>query len=148
MAVNLKSSEGKIVEFSESLVKLSEFLQEKIKEKSPIIDLPQNVLLKVKEYLENIDEAKKTQIPKTLEKPILKENVGEWNAQFIDVNDFEIVFNLINAGLIFKLDHLHDLACAKIAQFMKDNSPEEVQKEFTIECQITSEEAKELGLGE
>jgi hypothetical protein len=148
MSVIIKTSDAKNVEFSEELVKLSEFLQEKKKECSPVIDFPENVLIKVKEYLENIDEAKKTAIPKTLEKPTLKENVGEWNGTFIDINDFEIVFNLINAGLIFKLDHLHDLACAKIAQFMKDNSPDDVQKEFTIECQITSEEAKELGLGE
>jgi hypothetical protein len=148
MSVILKSSDSQSVEFGEDLVKLSEFLQEKSKDKSAVIDFPQNVLVKVKEYLENIEEAKKVPIPKTLEKSTLKENVGEWNANYIDIRNFEIVFNLINAGLIFKLDHLHDLACAKVAQFMKDNSPEEVQKEFTIECQITSEEAKELGLGE
>jgi hypothetical protein len=148
MSVVLKSSDGRNVEFDENLVKLSEFLQEKIKENNPSIDFPESVLVKVKEYLENIDEAKKTQIPKLLEKLTLKDNVGEWNANFIDVKDFEIVFNLINAGLIFKLEHLHDLACAKIAHFMKENTPEDVQKEFTIECQITSEEAKDLGLGE
>jgi hypothetical protein len=44
------------------------------------------------------------------------------------------------------LDHLHDLACSKIAAFMKGKTPEEVNKEFTIECQLTQEEAKELGL--
>ena len=29
---------------------------------------------------------------------------------------------------------------------MKGKSPDEVNKEFTIECQLTQEEAKELGL--
>jgi hypothetical protein len=44
------------------------------------------------------------------------------------------------------LEHLHDLACIKIAAFMKDKAPDEINKEFTFECQLTPEEAKELGL--
>ena len=59
---------------------------------------------------------------------------------------FEQTFHLINAGLLLELDHLHDLACAKVAAFMKGKSPEDVNKEFTIECQLTQEEAKQLGL--
>ena len=31
---------------------------------------------------------------------------------------------------------------------MKGKSPEEVNKEFTIECQLTQDEAKELGRDE
>lgn len=58
-------------------------------------------------------------------------------------------FHLINAGVLLELEHyLHDLACARIAAFMKGKSPEEVNKEFTIECQLTQDEAKELGLDE
>ena len=59
---------------------------------------------------------------------------------------FEQTFHLINAGLLLELDHLHDLACAKSAAFMKGKSPEDVNKEFTIECQLTQEEAKQFGL--
>ena len=52
-------------------------------------------------------------------------------------------------GVLLELEHyLHDLACARIAAFMKGKSPEEVNKEFTIECQLTQDEAKELGLDE
>ena len=29
---------------------------------------------------------------------------------------------------------------------MKDKAPDEISKEFTFECQLTPEEAKELGL--
>ena len=54
--------------------------------------------------------------------------------------------------MLLELEHyLHDLACARIAAFMKGKSPEEVNKvnkEFTIECQLTQDEAKELGRDE
>ena len=76
----------------------------------------------------------------------LKKEVSPWDFKFIGPLSFEQTFHLINAGLLLELDHLHDLACAKIAAFMKGKSPEDVNKEFTIECQLTQEEAKQLGL--
>jgi hypothetical protein len=53
---------------------------------------------------------------------------------------------LINAALLFELVHLHDLACAKIASFMRGKTIEDINKEFTIECQLTAEDAKAIGL--
>ena len=53
---------------------------------------------------------------------------------------------MINAGLLLELNHLYDLACFKIAAFMKGKTPEEITQEFTIECQLTQDEAKPLGL--
>ena len=76
----------------------------------------------------------------------LKKEVSDWDYKFINPLTYEQTFHLINAGLLLELEHLHDLACAKIAAFMKDKTPEEVNKEFTIECQLTQEEAKQLGL--
>ena len=76
----------------------------------------------------------------------LKKDIKEWDYQFVGPLTYEQTFHLINAGLLLELDHLHDLACAKIAAFMKGKSPEDVNKEFTIECQLTQEEAKQLGL--
>ena len=36
-------------------------------------------------------------------------------------------------GNLLQLTHLYELACTKIAAFMKGKSPEEVNKEFTID---------------
>ena len=41
---------------------------------------------------------------------------------------------------------MHDLACEKIATFMKGKSPEDVNKEFIIEFQLTQKEAKQWDL--
>ena len=86
------------------------------------------------------------QIPDVLSSNDLKKEVSDWDYKFVGPLTYEQTFHLINAGLLLELDHLHDLACAKIAAFMKGKSPEDVNKEFTIECQLTQEEAKQLGL--
>ena len=104
------------------------------------------VLEKVQEYLQNYNKLIQNDIPQVLEKT-LTEEVGPENAKFIEnIHDWEVIFNLINCALILELTHLHDLACARVANFMKNKSPEDAQKEFTIECQLTAEEAKDLGL--
>ena len=76
----------------------------------------------------------------------MKSQLSNFDYKFISPPSFETTFYLINAGLLFELEHLHDLACIKIAAFMKDKAPDEINKEFTFECQLTPEEAKELGL--
>ena len=85
-------------------------------------------------------------LPETLKGNDLKAEIGEWDFNFIDKISYENTFHLINAGAFLNLDHLYNLACEKIAAFMKGKSPEEVNKEFTIECQLTPEQAKMLGL--
>ena len=113
---------------------------------------------KVKEdkiQIENKEKSKKEENAKELEElrakfgrdqDEYKNEVSQWDYKFIGPLSYEQTFHLINAGLLLELDHLHDLACAKIAAFMKGKSPEDVNKEFTIECQLTQEEAKQLGL--
>ena len=85
-------------------------------------------------------------LPEVLKSNDLKAEIGEWDFSFINPIPFENCFHLINAGSFLGLNHLYELACSKIAAFMKGKSPDEVNKEFTIECQLTQEEAKELGL--
>ena len=84
--------------------------------------------------------------PEVLTSNDLSKQIEQWDCDFIMKVSYEIAFHLINAGVLLELEHLHDLACARIAAFMKGKSPEEVNKEFTIECQLTQDEAKELGL--
>ena len=77
---------------------------------------------------------------------LLKAEITEGDFSFIDPISYENCFHLINAGNYLELNHLFDLACAKIAAFMKGKNPEEVSEEFTFECQLTPDEAKQLGL--
>ena len=87
-------------------------------------------------------------MPTALNSPELKTQLSTFDYKFISPCSYENTFSLINAALLLNLDHLHDLACIKIAAFMRDKAPDEINKEFTFECQLTPEEVKELGLEE
>ena len=149
MSIKLKSNDNQEFEISKEACNVSRYLQNKVKEGNNEIELEDikgEILKLVVDYLNHYSNNEIPKIPEVLQTNDLKKEVTEWDYKFIGPLSFEQTFHLINAGLLLELDHLHDLACAKIAAFMKGKSPEDVNKEFTIECQLTQEEAKQLGL--
>ena len=109
-------------------------------------DIKGEVLEKVVEYLKYYADKDFPTLPESLNSSDLKTELTEGDFSFIDPISYENCFRLINAGNYLELNHLFDLACAKIAAFMKGKNPEQVSEEFTIECQLTPEEAKKLGM--
>ena len=148
MSVTLKSKDGKEFKLSQEAINLSKFLTEKTKDKKELVldDINGETLALVVDYLEHYSKNELSKLPSELKSTDLKSQLSNFDYKFISPPSFETTFYLINAGLLFGLDHLHDLACIKIAAFMKDKAPDEINKEFTFECQLTPEEAKELGL--
>ena len=149
MSITLKSNDGQEFKINEEACALSRFLQNQIqggKNEIEVEDIKGEILKLVVDYLNYYKDNEIPKIPDVLQSDDLKKEVSQWDFNFVGPLSYEQTFHLINAGLLLELDHLHDLACAKIAAFMKGKSPEEVNKEFTIECQLTQEEAKQLGL--
>ena len=149
MSITLKSNDNKTFSLPENACKKSAYLQKLIKEgKSPIAldEIKGEVLEKVVEYLKYYSDKDFPKLPEVLKGNDLKSEIGEWDFNFINPISYENCFHLINAGSLLELNHLYELACSKIAAFMKGKTPDEVNKEFTIECQLTQEEAQELGL--
>ena len=149
MSVTLKSNDGQEFKISEEACSLSRFLKTQIqngKNEIEVEDIKGEILKLVVDYLNYYSKNEIPKIPDVLSSNDLKKEVSDWDYKFVGPLSYEQTFHLINAGLLLELDHLHDLACAKIAAFMKGKSPEDVNKEFTIECQLTQEEAKQLGL--
>ena len=149
MSVTLKSNDGQEFKISEEACSLSRFLKTQIqngKNEIEVEDIKGEILKLVVDYLNFYSKNEIPKIPDVLQSNDLKKEVSDWDYRFVGPLSYENTFHLINAGLLLELDHLHDLACAKIAAFMKGKSPEDVNKEFTIECQLTQEEAKQLGL--
>ena len=149
MSITLKSNDNKTFSLPENACKKSAYLDKLIKEgKSQIVldEIKGEVLEKVVEYLKYYADKDFPTLPEVLKSNDLKSEVGDWDFSFINPISYENCFHLINAGNLLELHHLYELACSKIAAFMKGKSPEEVNQEFTIECQLTQEEAKELGL--
>ena len=149
MSITLLSNDNQSSKISPEACAKSKYLQTQIdngKNEIELEDIKGEPLEYVVQYLEHYKDSDPKPIPETLSGNDLSKDVDKWDFDFIDNVSYENAFHLINAGVILELDHLHDLACAKIAAFMKGKTPEEVNKEFTIECQLTQEEAKELGL--
>jgi S-phase kinase-associated protein 1 len=149
MSITLKSNDGQEFKITEESCSLSRFLRNQIqngKKEIEVEDIKGEILKLVVDYLNYYSKNEIPKIPDVLSSNDLKKEVSDWDYRFVGPLSYEQTFHLINAGLLLELDHLHDLACAKIAAFMKGKSPEDVNKEFTIECQLTQEEAKQLGL--
>ena len=148
MSTTLKSKDGKEFKLSQDAINLSKFLKEKTKDKKELVldDINGETLALVVDYLEHYSKNKLSELPSELKSTDLKSQLSNFDYKFISPPSFETTFYLINAGLLLELEHLHDLACIKIAAFMKDKAPDEINKEFTFECQLTPEETKELGL--
>ena len=148
MSHTIQTLGGEQVKISEDLLNLSNYLKSRSKENPISVELSHAVFLKVEEFLNLLKNNGSTNIPEPLpEKQKFREIFkSECYPDFIEPLEFEMVFELINAGALLELELLHDLSCAKIAYFMKGKSPDEVNQHFTIECQLTNDEAKELGL--
>ena len=149
MPIILKSTGDDNIEVSEEGCKKSGYLQRLIEGGKTTINLEEikpDLLKKIGDYLNYYADKEFPTFPEELKSNNLKAEIDEWDFDFIDPISYENCFHLINAGLLLELNHLYELACAKIAAFMKGKSPEEVNEEFTIECQLTNEEAKKLGL--
>ena len=149
MSIILQSSDEKSFEVKEEAAKKSAYIQGLIEEGKTTIhldDITSDILEKIVEYLNYYSDKDFPTLPQTLVSNDLKAQIDEWDFAFIDPISYENCFHLINAGLELNLNHLYELACAKIAAFMKGKTTEEVSKEFIIECQLTQEEGKLLGL--
>ena len=149
MVIKLKSNDGKEFEISEEGCKKSNYLQKLIdsgKTEIKLKEIKGEVLEKVIEYLNYYADKDFPSLPEILKTNDFKSEINEWDFSFIDPISYENTFHLINAGAELEVDHLYNLACLKIAAFMKGKSPKEVNEEFTIECQLTPEQAKMLGL--
>lgn len=134
--------------FEKEVLKKSPYLLDK-SANNDNINLPEvnsDTLQIVYKYLDYYKDKTETKIPEILANSDLKSQISHFDFELVECLPFDDTFHLINAAALLQLDHLHDLACAKIAAFMKDKTVEDVNKHFTFECQLTTDEAKELGL--
>ena len=149
MSITLTSQDDKSFQISEDAYKKCPYIKGIVDSGKTTItfdDIKGEVLEKVVEYLNYYADKDFPELPVPLKSNDLKSELTEGDFNFIDPISYENCFRLINAGNLLQLNHLFDLACAKIAAFMKGKNMEQVGEEFTIECQLTPDEAKQLGI--
>ena len=149
MSVTLKSSDGRSYVISGEACKLSRYLQNYVysgEKEIALEDVRGDVLKALAEYLQFYADKEFPPIPELVSGNDMSKLLTPFDLRFINTLSYEQAFHLINVSNTLDLEHLHDLVCFKIAAFIKGKTPEEVNKEFIIECQLTQEEAKQLGL--
>jgi S-phase kinase-associated protein 1 len=107
----------------------------------PLQEVTKEVLDKVVEFLlEHMDDPMRD-IAKPIHSNKIEELVGEWDAEFIDLEQ-EFLFRLILAANYMDIPSLLDLSITKVATMIKGKEPDEVKRLFNIDPDLTPEEEK------
>jgi S-phase kinase-associated protein 1 len=124
---------------------IKEMLEED-EEDTPDIPLPnvqKEALLKVVEFCEKHANDPMVPISKPIKSTDMNVIVGEWDANYIDMEDPSL-FAVILAANYLDIPDLLDLGCAKIASIIKNKSPDEIKDRFIIEKNSTPEEDEQV----
>lgn len=97
------------------------------------------VLLKVIEFCRHHMDDPMPEIKKPLRSNIMVDNVSEWDANFIDIEQ-DVLFEILLASNEMGVKSLLDLSCAKVASMIKGKTPEEIQETFNIVDSFSPEE--------
>ncbi|KAG9157594.1 hypothetical protein Leryth_023896 [Lithospermum erythrorhizon] len=127
----LKSSDGEAFEVDEGVAVQCQTIKRIIEDDCvdtttviPLANVTGNILSKVIEYCK---------------KHATDDEVKAFDEEFVKL-DHPTLFDLIMAANYLDIKSLLDLTCLKVADMIKDYSPEEVRKVFNIENDFTPEE--------
>jgi len=137
------------IEVSRKAAEMSHLIKEMLEEDeedNPDIPLPnvqKSALKKVVEFCERHTENPMPQISRPIKNNDMKLIVGEWDANYIDIEQ-EVLFKVILAANYLDIPDLLDLGCAKIASMIKNKTPDEIKDLFNIDKNSTSEEEEQV----
>jgi len=105
------------------------------------LNVDSKILKSVGNYLEHFkDEDNKGKRLHILSEDGISTQFSKWEVDFIRDYELDFVIDLINAAEELDIPGLHNLACARIAEYMMLNSDEDIEKEFKITCNIPEED--------
>ena len=150
-SVILVSQDGEQFTINIKIAKMSELVKDMVDDdyddtkiqEIPLPNVKAHVLRKVIEFSEHYQSDPLSTIEKPLKSSNIKENVSEWYAEFINL-DQEVIFELILAANYMDIEPLLDLSCAKIACMMRGKNPEEIRQTFNIVNDFTPEEEAQV----
>ncbi|RLN55431.1 hypothetical protein BBJ29_001886 [Phytophthora kernoviae] len=110
----------------------------------PLPNVKSGILAKVVEFCQYHRDTPMAEIQKPLKSNNLRDSVEEWDANFVDVADHEMLFELILAANYMDIKSLLDLSCAKVATMIKGKTPEAIRATFGITEEFTPEEQQRI----
>ncbi|KAJ3209664.1 hypothetical protein HDU83_009722 [Entophlyctis luteolus] len=72
------------------------------------------------------------------------DDIDEWDAAFIKVENNELLFDIILAANYLDIKPLLDLGCKAVANMLKGKKAEEIREMFNIENDFTPEEEEQI----
>ena len=151
--VKLMSSDGKIYEVPDTILKKSTLLKELTTDNEGEVitlkEVNEECLKKIIEYLYHYKdfEPKKFSTPsppKTKEKFLKGILNDEWTFNYLNNLSIAEAIDMINAANYLQIDGLTNLLSAKLAYELSNGSDEEVMQKFHIEDDLTPEEKEEF----
>ena len=111
MPITLKSNDNKEFQLSEEACKLSKYLLDKTKDKKELTldQINGETLKSIVDYLNYYSKNELSKLPSALKSSELKTQLTTFDYKFISPLSNDVIFGLINAGLLLELEHLHDL---------------------------------------
>lgn len=71
-------------------------------------------------------------------------NFSEWDTEFLNTLDMEVLFELIKAANYLDIKGLLNMTCQNVANMMKGKSAEEIRQIFNIKNDFTPEEEEQI----
>ena len=110
----------------------------------PLPNIKSTVLAKVVEFCNyHVTNGPMKEIERPLKSANMAEVIGEWDANFVTIEQEEL-FEIILAAQYMDIKSLLDLTCAKVASMMKGKTPEEIRNTFNIVNDFTPEEKAQV----
>ncbi|KAH7332148.1 hypothetical protein KP509_20G071200, partial [Ceratopteris richardii] len=140
LKVKLKSADDELFEVEEIVALESRTIKNII----PLLNVSSQILSKIIKYcgyhaLEVPNKGKGDG-----KRPALsEEDVTHWDGNFLEVNQATL-FDLILAANYLNIQSLLDLTCQRVADMIKEKTPEEIRRAFKIENDFTPEEEEEV----
>ncbi len=146
--VTVQVSDG-TMEIAKEICDMSKLMKEMMSEgdDNDIIPLPnvkQETMIKVVEWCNYHQSHPLPEVQKPIASPDVKVVLKDfpWDAEFINIDDQETVFNLVLAANYLDIEPLLDLGCMRIACWLKNKKPEEVRSFFNITQPSPEEEER------
>lgn len=124
---------------------MTDMLGEETDAELPFDTVEPSTMDKVLVFLEYHKSNPMNTIAKPISTAVVKDIVGEWDANFIALeDDQETLVDLILAANYLNCASLLDLGILKIASLIKDKEPDQIKEIFHIDKDISPEEEKQV----
>eukprot|EP01065_Artemidia_motanka_P026272 TRINITY_DN31193_c0_g1_i1.p2 TRINITY_DN31193_c0_g1~~TRINITY_DN31193_c0_g1_i1.p2 ORF type:complete len:165 (+),score=74.80 TRINITY_DN31193_c0_g1_i1:94-588(+) len=147
--VTLVSADDKKFVLTRAACQMSGLLHETLEElddeaiEFPVPNVNGSVLEKIVEYMVEHHENRAPELDRPMRQNLF-DVLQPWDAKFIRDLPEPFVFELIMGANFLSVKDLLELACARVAEWVKDRSVEEIREMFGLENDFSPEEEERL----